>query len=307
MKRILSLLVVWFLLLIGISSGIELVRQKNVATIVTFPIIDNDGDTVSSAAGLDSEIDTWSDGAAPDGFTDCTNEATEVGSTGIYYLSLTQAEMNVDYSYIQIKTTTTDAKTQHILIRTQIGDPLLYATTDDGGVINVTGGAVDTVTTTTTATTATTCTNLTNAPSNGDFTSTMKTSLNASTPASIQGTVGSVTGNIGGNVVGSVGSVTGNVGGNVTGSVGSLATQAKADVNAEMVDALITDTYGEPTGVPLATASIKDKLGWLFALSRNKITQTSTTTLLRNDADNGTIGTSSVSDDGTTFIRGEYQ
>jgi hypothetical protein len=42
--------------------------------------------------------------------------------------------------------------------------------------------------------------------------------------ASVTGAVGSVTGNVGGNVVGSVGSVTGNVGGNVTGSVGSVAT-----------------------------------------------------------------------------------
>jgi hypothetical protein len=51
-------------------------------------------------------------------------------------------------------------------------------------------------------------------------------------------TVGSVTGNVGGNVVGSVASVSGNVGGNVTGSIGSLAAQAKADVNAEADTAL---------------------------------------------------------------------
>lgn len=43
------------------------------------------------------------------------------------------------------------------------------------------------------------------------------------TIASVTGAVGSVTGNVGGNVAGSVGSVTGNVGGNVTGSVGSVA------------------------------------------------------------------------------------
>ncbi|MCI0361718.1 MAG: hypothetical protein L0211_24805 [Planctomycetaceae bacterium] len=42
--------------------------------------------------------------------------------------------------------------------------------------------------------------------------------------------------NITGSLSGSVGSVTGSVGGNVTGSIGSLATQAKADVNAEMLN-----------------------------------------------------------------------
>lgn len=60
------------------------------------------------------------------------------------------------------------------------------------------------------------------------------------TIASVTGAVGSVAGNVGGNVVGSVASVTGNVAGNVTGSVGSLATQAKADVNAE-ADAALAD------------------------------------------------------------------
>lgn len=45
-----------------------------------------------------------------------------------------------------------------------------------------------------TAGTITTVTNLTNAPSAGDFTAAMKTSLNAATPASVVGSVGSVTG-----------------------------------------------------------------------------------------------------------------
>lgn len=61
--------------------------------------------------------------------------------------------------------------------------------------------------------------------------------------AALDGTGGvtitaALTGNVTGNLSGSVGSVTGNVGGNVTGSIGSLATQAKADVNAEMDTAL---------------------------------------------------------------------
>lgn len=119
----------------------EVVRQKNVATFIHFPLVDADGDPVSSVTGADSEIDTFSDAANPDGFTDCTNEATEVGSSGSYYLSLTQAEMDADYITIQIKSI--EAKTQWILIRTTVGDPLNLATTDDGGTINVTGGKID--------------------------------------------------------------------------------------------------------------------------------------------------------------------
>jgi hypothetical protein len=57
-----------------------------------------------------------------------------------------------------------------------------------------------------TAGTITTATNLTNAPTAGDFTATMKTSIGTAVAASA---VASVTGNVGGNVTGSVGSVTG--------------------------------------------------------------------------------------------------
>lgn len=88
---------------------------------------------------------------------------------------------------------------------------------------NITGGTLTTVT------------NLTNAPTAGDFTATMKTSLNAATPASVVGAVGSVTGNVGGNVVGTVASVVGNVGGNVTGSVGSVAGNIGGDVTGKVL------------------------------------------------------------------------
>lgn len=145
-----------------------------------------------------------------------------------------------------------------------------------------------------------------------DLTATMKTSVTtaatAATPiaASVTGAVGSVTGNVGGNVVGSVGSVTGNVGGNVAGSVGSLATQAKADVNAEVVDCLNVDTYAEPSSVPAATATLRAKIGWIFALLRNKRTQTSATETLYADDGSTSVSTSSKADDGTTLTRGEW-
>jgi hypothetical protein len=103
-----------------------------------------------------------------------------------------------------------------------------------------------------------------------------------------------------------VASVTGNVGGNVTGSIGSLATQAKTDVKTQVTDGLAVDTYAEPSSVPAATASLKDKIGWMATLSRNRVTQTATTQLVRNDGDAATIGTSTVSDDGTVFTRGKY-
>ena len=126
------LIVIVALMLCGIGAASEIVRQKNAATYLYFPIVDVNGAVVSSAAGLDSEIDTWGDGAAPDGFADCTNEATEVGSTGWYYLSVTAGEVNVDYAAFRVQTSTDGALDQHLLVRTIVGDVLNIATTDDG-------------------------------------------------------------------------------------------------------------------------------------------------------------------------------
>lgn len=123
---------------------------------------------------------------------------------------------------------------------------------------------------------------------------------------SVTGAVGSVTGNVGGNVAGSVGSVTGNVGGNVTGSVGSLATQAKADVNAEVLDVLNTDTFAEPgQEAPGATISLVKKIGYLYKAWRNKSTQTSSTYSLFADDTTTVDQKATVSDDGTTTTVGE--
>jgi hypothetical protein len=82
-----------------------------------------------------------------------------------------------------------------------------------------------------------------------------------------------------------------------------LSTVTAAQVNAEVVDALNVDTYAEPSAVPVATASLAAKIGWLMALARNKLTQTSATQTLRNNGDSSDIATAAVSDDGTTFTR----
>jgi hypothetical protein len=87
---------------------------KNQALRITFPIFDADGDLVTGATALDSEISK--DGAA---FADCTNEATEIGSTGIYYLDLTSTEMNADTVAIIVKTSSSGAKTSPIVIYPQ--------------------------------------------------------------------------------------------------------------------------------------------------------------------------------------------
>lgn len=67
--------------------------KKNAAFTVVFPIYDADGDLVTGATGLDSEVSK--DGGT---FTDVTpDEASEIAtSSGIYELDLTSTEMNAD-------------------------------------------------------------------------------------------------------------------------------------------------------------------------------------------------------------------
>lgn len=89
-------------------------------------------------------------------------------------------------------------------------------------------------------------------------------------------------------------------------SAGDLTAAMKAAVNAELLDVLVTDTHAEPTTVPAATSSLRDKLNWLFFLGRNKGLQTATEKKMRNDADSADIATATVSDDGTTFTRGKW-
>jgi len=88
--------------------------------------------------------------------------------------------------------------------------------------------------------------------------------------------------------------------------LGGMSTGMKAEVNAEMLDVLVTDTFAELAGVPAATASLADKIAWICMLVRNKGTQTSTTKTLLADDGSTTVATSTISDDTVTFIRNEY-
>lgn len=97
------------------STDATAIPVKNQAYRVTFPIWDADGDLVTGATGLDSEV---SKDAGT--FADCTNEATEIAtSSGIYYLDLTSTEMNADTVAIIVKTSSSGAKTTPIILYPQ--------------------------------------------------------------------------------------------------------------------------------------------------------------------------------------------
>jgi hypothetical protein len=84
------------------------------------------------------------------------------------------------------------------------------------------------------------------------------------------------------------------------------AALSAADVNAEVVDVIRTDTVAELTAPPAANAALSAKINWLFMKARNVITQTATTQLVKADDGTTTVGTSTVSDNGTVATRGEF-
>jgi hypothetical protein len=105
------------------STDAKLVPTKNVAYRVTFPLLDADGDLVTGATGLDSEVSK--DGGT---FADCTNEATEIAtSSGVYYLDLTSTEMNADTVAVIVKTSSTGAKTTVLTFYPQEAGDLVAA------------------------------------------------------------------------------------------------------------------------------------------------------------------------------------
>jgi hypothetical protein len=91
------------------------------------------------------------------------------------------------------------------------------------------------------------------------------------------------------------------------GVVVAAASKTGYSLSAAGVDAILDEAITEPAGVfTWAGATLRNIVGWIGALSRNKVTQTATTQTLRNDADGANLATSTHSDDGTTHTRGEW-
>lgn len=94
-------------------------------------------------------------------------------------------------------------------------------------------------------------------------------------------------------------------GANIDAAISSRATPAQ--VNAEVLDVLNTDTFAEPgVGAPPATATLVQKIGYLFKFLRNRSTSTATTLTVYNDDGTTAAQQATHSDDTTTYDRGEW-
>jgi hypothetical protein len=88
--------------------------------------------------------------------------------------------------------------------------------------------------------------------------------------------------------------------------IAALNNVSTAEVNAQVLDVLNTDTFAEPgQGAPAATASLAAKIGYLYKFARNKLTQTATTLSIYDDSGATVDQKATVSDDATTYTRGE--
>lgn len=145
-------------------------------------------------------------------------------------------EAGVDWANVGSPTTalaltgTTIAVTQKVDVDTIKTNPVV-----NGGTITFPTTATLASTTNITAGTIATVTNLTNAPTAGDFTATMKTSIGTAVAAS------------------AVASVTGNVGGNVTGSVGSVVGLTASNLDATISSRLASASYTAPDNTSIAS------------------------------------------------------
>jgi hypothetical protein len=78
-----------------------------------------------------------------------------------------------------------------------------------------------------------------------------------------------------------------------------------AQVNAEVVDVINTDAHVELASIPTTTSPLRQQVQFVFQLFRNKRTVTVDTETLYKEDGSTVLGTSTISDDGTTFTHGE--
>jgi hypothetical protein len=89
-------------------------------------------------------------------------------------------------------------------------------------------------------------------------------------------------------------------------TVGDLTAAMKASVNGEVVDGLNVDTYAEiGQEAPAATQTLRKMIGYLYKAWRNRSNETATLYQLFGDDAVTVHQKATVSDDGTTFEKGE--
>lgn len=237
---------------------------------VVFPVLDTKGQLVPGAAALDSErsIDQNT-------FADCTNEATEIAtSSGMYFLDLTNVEMQASCLAIITKTSTTNANTSPIILY-----PRRYPIFRTG---TAQAGAAGTITLDASASDL------------DDFYNGMIIQCLNDVPSGVIGQTRFITNYVGSTNVATVGAVWG------TNPSSSTTFEIFVPEGARGIENV--PEIGQKT--PGATASLEEIAMYQYMMLRNDNETTTTERRIKNDA--GTvIAKSTMADNGTTFNQGE--
>lgn len=84
-----------------------------------------------------------------------------------------------------------------------------------------------------------------------------------------------------------------------------IGASSLSDLRSAVTAVGVTRAGADITAVPGVTATLAEKVDWMFALTRNRIDQTATQQKAYNDG-GSQIASAAVSDDGTTFTRAEW-
>jgi hypothetical protein len=99
--------------------------------------------------------------------------------------------------------------------------------------------------------------------------------------------------------------ITDNASGDVT--ITQSAAINQANINAEVVDVMKTDTIGQRSqAAPPAAPTFEEAVMYLYQRLRNKVTQTSTLQSMFDDAGTTTICKATVSEAGGTATKAEF-
>jgi hypothetical protein len=248
-------------------------------------LLDSDGALIALASA-DTEL--GKDGAA---LADATNEMSEI-STGHCSLDLEYSEMA--YTCVTVIPKSTGALTIPIYLF-PLRLPVLRSGTAQAGAaatMTLDSGASD---------------------KDGAYVGCLLRCSN-NTPAGVQGDVSKIIGYVGSTKVATVAdnwtdtptsSTTFEILVPSDMSIATLLANA-ADLNAEVVDALATDTYAEPgQETPGATISLAAKINYLYKYLRNKKTNDGSTEKLYNDAGDTVDQKSTISSAAGTVTKGE--
>lgn len=292
----------------------ELRRQRGIATFVTWPFKDASGTMITGITGISPQYATWTDGTAPNTkFSTISGGVVEIDAAGRYYSSLTATEMANDYIYFFASPTSGTARPIDLLINcTAVASVTNVSSVTNtvpanlvtwiGVVPNVlTGGRVDSYAAVLNWASVT-------APSTAvNLTSTQIASVNypvALNWASISGMSAFAT--LTGTTVASVSNAVFPNWGQVQNATAVVGLTNTTVATATHIEDLTSTTYPEPSAVPAATATLKNKLNFLQLLARNQVTISSVTQVVWDDAGTATVSFATHTDAAGLFTKNEW-